>query len=101
MGDISNTLAPGTNVISCPMIFAMYVLPCLRETAAVTKRYLGLLMALIMPVCDVFGVIPNKSIYPSIGSFINLLSSKDINSFESMSFLLISINVKSRRQINN
>ena len=54
----------------------------------------------VRAVCEVLGVMPSKSIYPSIGSFINFLLSKDINSVESTSVLLISINAISRLQIN-
>ena len=41
-------LEPGTNDTSCPIMFAMYVLPCLRDTAAHTKRYFGLLIAFMI-----------------------------------------------------
>ena len=62
-------LEPGTNDTSCPMMLAMYVLPCRLETAAQTKRYFGLLIAFIIAFCDGKGVTPNSSKYGSVGSF--------------------------------
>ena len=38
----------GTKDTRCPIILAMYVFPCLREIAAQTKRYFGLLIAFII-----------------------------------------------------
>ena len=56
------------------MIFEMYVLPWRRETAAQTKRYLGLLIALMIAVWEELGFIPNKSRYPSMGSLMKRFS---------------------------
>ena len=67
-------LEPGTKDTSCPMILAMYVLPCRLETAAETKRYLGLLIALIIAICEGNGVMFSRSKYGSTGNFRNLVS---------------------------
>ncbi len=65
---------PGTKDTSCPIMLAIYVLPCRLETAAETKRYLGLLIALIIATCDGRGLTFNKFKYGFIGSFRNLAS---------------------------
>ena len=67
-------LEPGTNETSCPMMLAMYVLPCRLDTAAQTKRYFGLLIAFIIAFCEGRAAIPSKSKYSFTGSFRNLVS---------------------------
>ena len=64
---------PGTSETSCPMTFAIYVFPCRLEIAAQMNLYFGLFTALINAVCELLGVIPNKSKYESIGNLINPL----------------------------
>ena len=67
-------LEPGTKDTSCPIMLAIYVLPCLRETAAETKRYFGLLIALIIATCDGNGLTFNRFKYGPIGSLRNFAS---------------------------
>ena len=67
-------LEPGTKDTSCPMMLAMYVFPCRRETAAEIKRYFGSLTALIIAICEGNGVTFNNSMYGAIGSLRNLAS---------------------------
>ena len=60
----------------------------------ILESLLKLLIALIIACCEVLGVIPNNSRYPSMGNLINLdCSWKAIKPSDTMSFLLSSINV--------